>query len=378
MQEKSRILVFTTAYRPMIGGSELALEEIIRRLPDVFFDIITSRYKRDFKILETGTNFNLHRVGVGAGIIDKITFPIFGFLKASVLTRDNNYNAVHAYQASYGGGAAWLLKIIHPRLPFILTMQEGKNLNKQPFLLNWLRRLIIKKADIITVISSYLAEYVKKTAKNKKVFLIPNGVDLNKFIISSDKLQINFGLGAQKENRVITVSRLVPKNGVGDLIKAFHILITNYQLPTTQLLIIGDGPLRGNYQSQITDYQLQNKVKLLGQVPPDKTPEYLANADVFVRPSLSEGLGTAFLEAMASGVPIIGTPVGGIPDFLENEVTGLFCKPGDPGDIADKIKTVLTDDNLREKLIVNGRKLVEEKYNWDKITEKFKKIYEGV
>ena len=110
-------------------------------------------------------------------------------------------------------------------------------------------------------------------------------------------------------------------------------------------------------------------------------PQYLSAADVFARPSLSEGLGSAFLEAMAAGLPVIGTAVGGIPDFLKDpsthsgQATGLFCNVNDPWDLAEKIKTLLTDRELRTKLIDNGRKLVAEKYDWDIIAEKFEEIY---
>src|SRR3989344_7577360 len=134
MQQKSRVLVFTTAYRPLIGSSEIAVEEIIGRLPDIFFDIITPRHKSVFKAFESGGNFNIHRVGPGFESA-KIIFPVLGFLKARKLMRDKNYDALHAYQASYGGGAAWLIKLLYPRLPFILTMQEGKKLDEQAFIL---------------------------------------------------------------------------------------------------------------------------------------------------------------------------------------------------------------------------------------------------
>ena len=99
-------------------------------------------------------------------------------------------------------------------------------------------------------------------------------------------------------------------------------------------------------------------------------------ADLFVRASRSEGLGSAFIEAMAAGLPIIGTPVGGIPDFLKNEETGLFCEVGDPKDLAEKIILLFNNRQLREKLIKNGLELVRAKYDWDKIAEKFREIYE--
>src|SRR3989338_3281232 len=146
MQKKSKILLFTTAFRPMIGGSEIALEEMVYRLPDIFFDIITPKYGNEYKKLEISGNFRVHRVGFGFKSA-KIIFPILGFIKARQLIIGNKYSAVHAYQASYGGGAAWLVKLFSPRLPFILTMQEGKKLDEQSAILNWFRELIIMKAD---------------------------------------------------------------------------------------------------------------------------------------------------------------------------------------------------------------------------------------
>jgi glycosyltransferase involved in cell wall biosynthesis len=86
-------------------------------------------------------------------------------------------------------------------------------------------------------------------------------------------------------------------------------------------------------------------------------------------------LGNVFLEAMATGLPIIGTPVGGIPDFLIDRKTGLFCQVKNPQSIAQKIKEILEDDNLRKYLASNGLKLVREKYDWDKIALKMKKIF---
>jgi glycosyltransferase involved in cell wall biosynthesis len=388
-QKSRRILVFTTAYRPLIGGSELALEEIIRRLPNVFFDIITPRYNKEFKALELGENFCIYRVGPGSKL-SKIFFPLLGFLKAEKLIRSNNYDAIHAYQASYGGGAAWLTKIFHPHIFFILTLQEGKNLNYQSFIINWLRSLIIKRADIVTVISRYLEEYVKEIIKfnafvykkiencqkNKKIMLIPNGVDLQKFQMKNDKLQIKFKFQNPNQRVIISISRLVPKNGLTDLIKAFNLLNTKYNIKNIKLVIIGDGDQREELFNLVSNLKLGDKVEFIGSISNDKIYEYLSLASVFVRPSLSEGLGTAFLEAMAVGLPVIGTPVGGIPDFLKEGETGLFCRVGDPEDLAEKINKVLTDDKLKNKLILNARKLVEEKYTWDKVAKKFRDLYD--
>jgi glycosyltransferase involved in cell wall biosynthesis len=100
----------------------------------------------------------------------------------------------------------------------------------------------------------------------------------------------------------------------------------------------------------------------------------LRRAQVFVRPSLSEGFGSAFLEAMASGVPVVASARGGITDFVSDGRTGLFCDPEEPRDIADKLIRLLTDARLRGHLRVNGLKLARE-YDWDHIAEQMGDLY---
>ena len=126
----------------------------------------------------------------------------------------------------------------------------------------------------------------------------------------------------------------------------------------------------------------------MGHIEPEKIPAHLARADVFVRPSRSEGLGNSFLEAMAAGLPVIGTKVGGIPDFLKeyntnlrmgtnatNGENGLFTEVDNPKDLAGKIAFLINNDELCKKLGENGRKLVIGQYSWDNISKKMETIF---
>ena len=98
-------------------------------------------------------------------------------------------------------------------------------------------------------------------------------------------------------------------------------------------------------------------------------------ADIFIRPSLSEGFGNSFVEAMAVNTPIIGTEVGGIPDFLINEETGLFCKVEDDISIAQSIERYVNDKELYKRVQKKGRELVLEKYSWDIVAKKINKVF---
>ncbi len=381
MQEKSRkILILTTAYLPQIGGSELAIKNITDRLPEFKFDLITSRFSPDAQAHEKIGQVDVYRVGNSLSrfsfLLPKNFLPIAVFLKARrLITQQGEYDLIHAYQASQAAGGGWLLKWAYPRIPFLVTVQEGKILSEQSWLTKLFRYLIFKKADRATAISNYLAEYVASQNKNLLVSIIPNGVDAANYELRIMNYELRQKLGMKPDEKVIiTVSRLVPKNGVEDLIDAFAYARQQSSNPL-KLIIAGDGELKEGLKNKIRNLKLDNNVLVLGEIQSEQIPDYLSCADVFVRPSLSEGLGTAFLEAMASGVAIIGTPVGGIPDFLKNGETGLFCEPRNPQDIADKIIEIIQNQDLREKLIKNARKLVEEKYNWDTIAQEFKKIY---
>ena len=182
---------------------------------------------------------------------------------------------------------------------------------------------------------------------------------------------------------IITTSRLVHKNGVDTLIDAVNLL-----KEPVRLEILGDGPEYNKLKFKIENLKLADRIQLLGHIEPEKIPAHLARADVFVRPSRSEGLGNSFLEAMAAGLPVIGTKVGGIPDFLKeyntnlrmgtnatNGENGLFTEVDNPKDLAGKIAFLINNDELCKKLGENGRKLVIGQYSWDNISKKMETIF---
>jgi len=385
----NKILIFSTAYFPFVGGAEVAVKEITDRLSSppaggFQFDMITARMNRKLVKFEKIGNINVYRLGIGMKI-DKFLLALFGYLKAVRLYRKNNYVAAWSIMASQSSVASAFFKMGHPNVKLLLTLQEGDEeeyLKRYVFDSDFLYRLFIrpwhllifKKADFMTVISNYLKQRAQKNDVKCPVEIVPNGVGIDKFKIQSLKSKVDeskqkLGIG-DGEKVIITASRLVEKNAVGDVIDAMQYLPEN-----TKFLVLGSGELEESLESQVKSLKLQNRVLFVGNVPNDRVPEYLAISDVFVRPSLSEGLGNSFLEAMAAGVPVIGTNVGGIPDFLKDGETGLFCEVRNPESIAKKVKIILDDKNLRQKLIANAKKLVAEKYDWGLIAEKIKNIF---
>ena len=375
----------------------MAIKEITDRLGDDFsFDLICARIKKELPAEENIGNVKVRRLGRGWNKIDKFLLPRRGFKLAKQLYDNKKHDLVWAIMASFGGLAALFFKEQFPAVPYVLTLQEGDTPAHIYSRAQWLGPYygrMFKKANFITAISRYLKDYALKNGANCPIKVVPNGVDLGKFKVQSSpaspseagraKFKINefkreLGI-KENEKIIITVSRLVEKNGIGDLIAAMPAVASRQ--PGVKLMIVGSGPLEKNLKTKVKNLKLEDKILFLGSVSNDEVPRYLAAADVFVRPSLAEGLGNSFLEAMAAGVPIVGPPVGGIPDFLADpstgsgQATGLFCEVKNPASIAQKIIQILDDEILRQKIIANGQKLVQEKYNWDNIALKMRDIF---
>ena len=430
MTKKPKILIFSTAYLPLVGGAEIAVKEITDRIKDYDFDLICARLNHQFKKKERIGQVSVHRIGWGTNF-DKILLPISGFLKAFKLykkQKEKRQVIIWSLMASWGSLSALFFKVFHPQVPFLLTLQEGDSeiyIRKGRFgLINFSWRLLFKKANYIQVISNYLSDLARKFGYQGQIEVVPNGVDLDKFSIGRAKrgremkakpsatFNFQFSIKELKEKLgiwedekvIITVSRLVEKNGIGDLIEAVYYCSSETERSEAEsrtnqaeklldspapfrgkmlgrsknkivLIILGSGPLEKVLKIKTQNLKLEERVLFLGNIPNEEVPKYLSIADLFVRPSLSEGLGSAFLEAMAAGVPIIGTPVGGIPDFLKDGQTGLFCQVKNPKSIAEKINLLLSDENLRQKLIFNGKKMIEEKYDWNIISKKMENIF---
>ena len=367
MEQKPRILILSTAYLPFIGGSELAIRNITDRLPEFDFDLVTGRHTPSQPLVEQMGRIRVFRVGSRLSGLTlthpKFFLPFTMAITALRLARTRQYSLMHAYQASQAAGAAWLVHLVRPSLPFLVTLQEGKLLDQQSWPVRWARALILWSANRITAISNYLAQYARLYNKTP-IDIIPNGVDTEALVPRGEKPTSN-------KKVILSISRLVPKNGLENLIRAMPQVQERFS--DAQLVLVGDGPLKEKLQ--VIANNLKVRVNFAGSVLHERLAQYLHQADVFARPSLSEGLGSAFLEAMAAGVPVVGSRVGGIADFLEHERTGLVCNPANPSDIASKIIRILTDNTLRDGIVSHALAMVRERYNWDVIAPRMGQIY---
>lgn len=387
--EYMRILIFSTNYLPNIGGAELAIKSITDRIDpeSAEFDLIVPRLDGALPKYERIDNVRVYRVGFGMPF-DKLCIPFFGLIKALHLHVGRQYDLVWSMMASQASVAAAFFKIRFPRIKLVLTLQEGDeeaHLKRYVFGNEKLYRLLIKpwhtlvfkKADVITVISEWLRDRALSYGVQCPIYVIPNGVDVKAFgkeLTPRQHAALMSKLGKGKDDvYLITTSRLVKKNAVGDIISAL------VHVPTkVKLLVIGGGDEYTKLKQMVHDLKIDGRVQFMGALKHHEIPSFLKVSDVFVRPSLSEGFGSSFIEAMAAGLPVIGTQAGGIKDFLfdpsqnSRGATGLVVEMDSPEQIAKSVERLLSDSRLRERLVKNAKKMVEKKYNWDTVAKQMK------
>lgn len=370
-----KILVFSLAYYPYIGGAEVAIKEITDRISDIEFHMITMRFSRaDLKKEKIGNVF-VHRVGSGNSYLSKILFIPRATFAGLHLNRAHHFDGMWAMM-SYMLYPVVLMRMLGVRIPYVLTLQEGDTyehmfhrLRVFPFLplLTW----GFRRATVVQAISTYLGRWARKRGFKGFLEIVPNGVDVARFSEPSLRFAVRKTLGIREsETILITVSRLVHKNAIDDVVRALP------DLPGVYFLVLGGGQEERALRSLADGLGVASRVKFLGHVEHEKLPAYLQASTIFIRPSRSEGMGNSFIEAMAAGVPVIATQVGGIADFLfdskrnpDTSPTGWAVEKDSPEQIVQAVKEILSNPSTVKKVIENARKLVCENYDWNFITQ---------
>lgn len=401
-KQKKRVLVFSLMYHPFVGGAEVAIKEITDRIDpsSVEFDMITLRVDTDLPLQEKVGNITIHRVGKakkGLPLSNLATFPWYlikvgyvwwAYKKARTLSRKKPYDFYWSVMTNMGFPVVLLRMLARDKTAFLLTLQDGdteEHITKRfrIRMVGWLLKRIFKETRHVQAISHYLARFAKHMGYRGAISVIPNGVDYAHFadprwMQAGEKVAEKFNK-TPEETYLITTSRLVAKNGIQDIIKALTFLPEK-----VKLLVLGEGPLGEDLWNKAKALSVSKRVMFLGYVSHADLPQYLYISDIFVRPSLSEGMGNSFIEAMAAGVPTIGTPVGGIPDFLIDPSTtlgkvtptGLMCKPENPKSIAENVERYMRDEAMRLRIIANARAMVKEKYEWSMVAGDMQKLFE--
>jgi glycosyltransferase involved in cell wall biosynthesis len=295
-----------------------------------------------------------------------------GTRRIQIVHSYNFYSNVFAVPAAWLAGAPVIIASIRDRGVYLTPMQRR------------VQRLACRFADCVLVNAESIKEWLVADGYDAgRIAVIRNGVDLSKFggPVRSD-VRREFGIpdGAPV---IGMLARFNPKKGIEDFIDAAAIV--SWHRPDAQFLIVGEGykSRRGQftedtaYRQSILDrirrLGLDGKVRLTGYRA--DVAGLLSTMSLSVLPSLSEGLSNVLLESMAAGVPVVATRVGGTPEAVEHDETGLLVPPGDPQGLATAIAQVIADAQLAARLGAAGRRAVLERFSMERMVHATEQLY---
>jgi len=362
-----KIVILISQFLPKwVGGTEIATKNIAGYLARNGHEVhIITSLDKGLPKKKQEDNFFIHRVS-------HPKIKIFGYLvfwiKCFFSIKKIKPDIVHS-QGIQMGIPSFLAKKIFGT-PYIVYCRGSE------VYLPWKFKKIISKivfnsADAVIALTDNMKNEIQKNYE-KNIIILPNGVDFKKFLNFSkqtirDKFKINPG-----EKIIVFVGSLRPVKGVEYLIEAFNII--KNKAPATKLFLVGDGEKKQSLEDLVRKNNLEKQVNFIGQVQNDDIPEYMAIADIFVLPSLSEGFPGVILESMASGLSVVATKVGGLPELIKDGENGFLVEPKNPEQISEKVLLLLEDDKLREKISNNNKEKVK-RYSWENVIDKIEKIY---
>lgn len=373
MNEKKRILILSLAWHPVESGGEIAPRKIAEGLNAEYeFDVLCYRFSSLHQPFEQASYGRIYRIGgFGHGYFRKNLWTLKAGYRALMLHRTQKYDAVWVIMAAYGAGAAYIFSLFSPRVPIVLTLQEGdpfEHIYRRLGVLRPFWHMFFRRVTAVQAISRYLADFAKQCGFRAEPRVIPNGVRVPETLESQHS-------NIQEKNPIVLISnsRLEKKNGLDIVIRALpllpkHIIFKN----------VHHGSERDSLRALAQELGVGDRVTLDEPLPYEQAVAYLKEGDIFVRPSRSEGLGASFLEAMALGIPIIGTPVGGIPDFLHDGETGLFAEPESPESLAAAVRRLVEDPALYSAVRKNAYELMKKSYSWDFVIHKMRALFTSV
>lgn len=240
---------------------------------------------------------------------------------------------------------------------------------KQNIVNRKLVELTLSKAAAICSTSHVMAKETNLYT-NRPIYVTPFGVDLNLFYPSDITKELD------EEIIIGTVKALEDKYGIGDLIRAFAEFRKHY--PTSKLLIAGDGPQRQEYEELTRSLGIEEETTFTGRIPNTEVPELIRKMTIFAVPSTedSESFGVAAVEAMACGIPVVVSNVGGLPEVVIEGRTGLIVDKNRPDQLAASFNKLASDPELRKQMGQNGVAHVKSLYDWEQNAEYMLSLYE--
>lgn len=232
-------------------------------------------------------------------------------------------------------------------------------------------RKIFSRCRLVTATTHQLAEATAKyTSQGKPIYVIPFGVDLSRFPLKSHD-----AARAGKPIKLGFVKHLLPKYGPDVMVEAFALI--HRQRPDTRLVLAGRGTMKEQLEKRVAELGLSGAVEIVGRVPHEHVPALVRSFDLMVMPSVyeSETFGVAAIEASASGVPVVASRVGGVPEAVIDGKTGLLVPPRDVKALAEACVRMIDDEAMRREMGTAGRRFVERHYVWSQNCGLMEEVY---
>ena len=363
---------------PTYGGSGVIATELGKALALKGHEVHFISYALPFRLANFVENVVFHEVEMSSYPL--FEFPLYSLALASKMVEVAEYEKLDLFHVHYAiphATSAFLAKeMMRGKIDIkIITTLHGTDITLvglEPSFLP-LVKFSIEKSDGVTAVSRYLKE---KTLTNydidKDIKVIPNFVDTELFKPNSD-CTFRKNVASKGEKILVHTSNFRPVKRVSDAIKIFDIV--QKEIPA-KLILIGDGPDRSECERLVRQLNLMEKVKFLGKQ--DGLVEILTASDIFLIPSQSESFGLAALEAMACGLPVISSSVGGLPELVAHNECGFIAEIGDIERMAKYAIDLLTNEKKYSIFSQNARSRSVNKFDINKVVPLYEEDYNKV
>jgi len=360
---------------PAYGGSGVVATELGLAMARRGHRVHFVSHALPFRLVVEHPNVTFHEV-------DVTTYPLFKYPPYAIalagklveLCVQEKLDVLHVHYAIPHAVSAYLCRqILGDRAPRIITTLHGTDITLIGIDSSFyeITRFVINSSDAVTAVSNYLAEKTRASFETEvKIRVIPNFVHPTNFSPSLRNRDIRARYAEDGEMLVGHLSNFRPVKRISDVICAFHLL--QREVPA-RLLMIGEGVKLESARDLAAELGISKRVNFLG--PMTRVGEVLAQLDLFLLPSEYESFGLAALEAMACGVPVICTKTGGIPEVVENDVSGILCDVGDYACMARSAVALLKDDARRNAMGVAARKRSIEEFPEERVVTMYEELY---
>lgn len=365
-----RILIINYEFPPLGGGAGNASYYLATNLCEMGHSVavLTSAY-RGIPRREKIQGVEIFRVPVvrksvgQCSVFEMLTFIVSALFCSGSVVKEFRPEKVIAFFSLPSGPVALWIKMRF-KIPYILSLRGGdvpgflpEKLFLYHFLTKPITRLIWNHAGQIVTNSVRLRKLAKCFSPNLDVNIFPNGVN-------TDQYKPEISKRAKDNVKILTVGRLSEQKGIEYLLGAISTLKRNGFNGEYSLEIVGDGSLRKSMEKMVKNLSIEENVFFSGWVSKDEMPEKYQSADLFVLPSLDEGMPNAILEAMASRLPIITTSILKEENLIEDGYNGFLVPPRRINELFEKLSLLLRDRGLREEMGERNIRLVKSKYLW--------------